>query len=487
MMHRLVRGAFVLVAILTWLSASSLSWAQDMGEGEQECWACHRMPNLNSIEGARVDIALCLDCHADPQVDGWAEQERTALYVDETAYAETIHSGIACVACHTDVARNPHRAGGRDACADCHATILVHVNMGAPHMSTDCSACHLADLPVTKDTVTGRVMLAQVDVAGAPPDRTDHDLVKEAGCEKCHVTGNGVGAPAITLPARSVLCMVCHDASPTVSVALLDATPVQTDYASLVGLLIFGVGMVFNLSLYLRGGIPGHPGLTAMQKLSYLAADAVRLVFSRRIFRFLGGMIADGIFLRRVLRESVGRWVMHTLIFLPFLVRFGLGFVTWLGQLFWPSAAWTQTLSDKNAPGVAFTYDMMTALILLGVLFALFRRFFKRDRRLLTFAQDRTAIFLLGAILLVGIVTEGLRLLSAGTPPDTAVYSFLGYAVAALLRPLDLSWTSIYPALWYVHAILAVAFVAYLPFSKFMHILAGPLVASLDTTRKGSH
>jgi hypothetical protein len=32
-----------------------------------------------------------------------------------------------------------------------------------------------------------------------------------------------------------------------------------------------------------------------------------------------------------------------------------------------------------------------------------------------------------------------------------------------------------------------VAFIAYLPFSKFMHILAGPFIASLDTARKGSH
>jgi predicted CXXCH cytochrome family protein len=476
-----------LIAALTQLPGSPVALAQDTGGEGQDCWACHRQANLNGISGTRTSIALCLDCHADPQVDEWAQAERTPLYMDASAYAGTVHGGIACVACHSDVARNPHRSEATAACADCHATILVHVNMGAPHMRTDCAACHREALPVIRDGATGRVVLPRVDDGGALLDRTDHGIVKEAACTKCHTAGNAVGAPAVTLPARSILCMACHDASPTVSVALLDATPVKTDYGAIAGLLVFGLGMVLNVRFYLRGQIPGHPGLTAMEKLNLIAADTGRLIFSRRIFRFLGGAVADGILLRRVLQESVGRWVMHTLIYLPFLARFGLGLLTWLGQAFWPSAAWTQTLSDKDAPGVALAYDLLTLLMILGVLFALVRRFILRDRRLRTFAQDKVAISLLGAILLVGILTEGIRLLSAGTPGNVAVYSFLGYAVAAVLRPLNLTWTSVYPVIWYLHAWLVVALIGYLPFSKFMHILAGPFIASLDSARKGGH
>lgn len=483
----------IALALLAWSipSAGALpgpaAQAQDLEEPGQNCWACHRQPNLSGIEGARTSITLCMDCHGDPQVDEWVQTDRTPLLLAESTYASTIHAQIACTACHADVARNPHQADQEVTCADCHATLLAHVNMGAPHASTDCAACHLEQLPASRDSATGRIQSASVDESGQPLDRTGHGIVKEASCDKCHTTANSVGAPAVTLPARSVLCMACHDASPTISIALLDPTPVKTDYGSILGLLIFGVGMVFNVSLYLRGEIPGHPGLTAMQKLNYLAADAGHLLFSRRVFRFFGSAVADGILLRRVLQESVGRWLVHALIYLPFLARFGLGLITWLGQLLWPSAAWTQTLSNKDAPGVAFAYDLMTALMLLGVALALVRRFVLRDRQLPTFSQDRIAIFFLGSILLVGILTEGLRLLSAGTPPAMAAYSFLGYAVAALLRPLGLTWTSVYPFLWYLHAWLVVAFIAYLPFSKFMHILAGPFIAGLDSARKGNH
>lgn len=487
MKHRISLTATILIVVLSWLCLGLPAQAQDADDGSQECWACHRQANLNGIEGTRANVALCLDCHADPQVDEWAETSQNPLYVEGRAYADTVHGQVGCIACHSDLARNPHDTGEPAACSDCHATVLVHVNMGAPHMSTDCAACHLPDLPATYDGAVGRVTLASVDVSDAPLDRTSHNIVKEATCEKCHVSGNSVGAPAVTLPARSVLCMACHDASPTVSVALLDPTPVKTDYASVIGLLVFGLGMVFNFSLYLQGEIPGHPGLTAMQKLSQIAADSARFVLSRRIFRFLGGAIADGIFLRRVLQESVGRWVVHALIYLPFLARFGLGLVTWAGQAFWPSAAWVQTLSNKDSPDVAFAYDFLTTLMILGVLLALFRRFILRDRRLPSLGQDKVAISLLSAILLVGILSESLRLLSANTPQHVAIYSFLGYGVAALLRPLNLAWTSVYPIIWYLHAWLAIAFIAYLPFSKFMHILAGPFIASLDSARKGSH
>lgn len=484
-LNKSYRITIILFLLMAWLSSTSAVLAQGPDDG-QNCWACHRQPNLSGVAGTRAEIDQCLECHSDPQVDEWAAEGRTPVYIDTAHYADTLHGGIACTACHSDVARNPHHAEKPVACTDCHATLLTHVQMGAPHASTDCAACHWADLPAIQDSATGRVVVAGVDAEGVVLDRTAHAVVTDPDCDTCHVAGNSIGAPAVVLPARSVICMACHDASPTVSVAGIGGARV-TDYGAIIGLLVFVVGMGANFSIYLRGEIPGHPGLTVMQKLSYLAAELVKLVFSRRVLRFIGGIIADGILLRRVLQESVSRWVMHALIYLPFLARFLLGLLTWLGELFWPASAWTQTLANKDAPSVAFAYDFLALLVILGVLVALYRRFVVRVPQLRTGGQDKLAIFLLGALFLVGIITEGVRLLSAATPPDVAVYSFLGYGVALLLRPLNLLWTSVYPLLWYLHAWLAAAIIAYLPFSKFMHILAGPFIASLDTAIKGTN
>ena len=56
-----------------------------------------------------------------------------------------------------------------------------------------------------------------------------------------------------------------------------------------------------------------------------------------------------------------------------------------------------------------------------------------------------------------------------------------GFLVSAVLRPISLDWASVYGPLWYVHAILVTAFFAYLPFSKFIHVLIGPIVAAFNT------
>ncbi len=485
--RRTCRIGIVLLLLAAWLLTGMTAWAQGPDDdGEQDCMACHRQPNLNGVAGTRAEIAQCLECHSDPEVDDWATEGRTPVYIEENHYAETLHNSIACTACHSDVAHNPHRAEKPVACADCHATLLSHVDMGAPHIGTDCAACHWEELDVVQETATARVLLAERGADDEPLDRTAHDITADVDCDKCHTAGNSVGAPAMTLPARSIICMACHDASPTVSIAGVGGAAV-TDFGSLVGLLIFTVGAVVNFSIYLRGEIPGHPGLTTMQKLSYLVSDFVGLIFSRKVGRFLWAIVTEGVFLRRVLRESVGRWVMHTLIFWPFLGRFLLGLLTWMGEAFWPSAAWTQVLADKNSPGVAFTYDFLAALVIIGVLYAVYRRFVARVPQLRTENQDRLLIFLLASLFVLGLITEGVRLLNTGTPPEMAAYSFLGYAIAWLLRPLNLTWSTVYPVLWYLHGWLAAAMLAYLPFSKFMHIFAGPFIASVDAAVKGAH
>jgi nitrate reductase gamma subunit len=464
----------LLVVLIGAVTGSPVS-AQGPGNGGvTDCWACHRQINLSTLSGAEAEIAFCLECHGDPQVETWATEGRTPVYIDPVRHAQTLHGRVACTACHSDVARNPHQATEPVACENCHAAILAHVHMGAPHLDTDCAACHRPDLPIIRDEATGRIVTAEKDAAGNPVDRTAHSLAARPGCENCHYVHNPVGAPAVTLPARSVLCMPCHEAAPIVK-----------DPWSAVGLLVFLVGMTINVSIYLRGELPGHPGITPMQKLSYLADDLVRLVFSRRFFRLVGSKAADVIFLRRVLQESVSRWVMHTLIYWPFLARFLLGLVTWAGEAFWPAARWTRVLADRDTPGVALFNDLCAALVILGVLIALYRRFIRRDPRLRTGLEDKTAISLLGAAFVLGLLLEGVRLLSVGLSADRAAWAFLGYAVAAILRPLNLAWTQVYPVLWYLHALLIVAVIAYLPFSKFLHILITPLVAVINTVRGG--
>lgn len=85
---------------------------------------------------------------------------------------------------------------------------------------------------------------------------------------------------------------------------------------------------------------------------------------------------------------------------------------------------------------------------------------------------DRIFLGLLFLTVLSGFLVEGLRL--AITRPAFASWSFAGAAVARLIA----GWhpgVAVFKAAWWIHAGLALSFVAYLPFSKAYHFVAGPL------------
>ena len=94
------------------------------------------------------------------------------------------------------------------------------------------------------------------------------------------------------------------------------------------------------------------------------------------------------------------------------------------------------------------------------------------------------AITLLGSIFLIGFVVEGARIVATDLRPGLAAFSFIGYPISLLLDLIPLSWPTVYSWLWYIHVALVVAFVVYLPFSKFFHILISPLMVAVNTALK---
>ena len=66
--------------------------------------------------------------------------------------------------------------------------------------------------------------------------------------------------------------------------------------------------------------------------------------------------------------------------------------------------------------------------------------------------------------------------------PEGSQYAFLGYAISRLFK--DLNLTGIYGYVWYVHAILAGAVVAYLPFSRMFHMIMAPVSLALNAAAR---
>ena len=80
----------------------------------------------------------------------------------------------------------------------------------------------------------------------------------------------------------------------------------------------------------------------------------------------------------------------------------------------------------------------------------------------------------LGLILLTGLLVEGARIRAANFPPFE-LWSPAGWVIGRFFEVVGMSAPvafTLHTVLWWVHALLALAFVAYLPYSKSMHMLA---------------
>jgi len=483
--------------------------------GWEDCRGCHErweyqevveIPNVaeSDYDHTIYGSGTCVSCHPSA-IDHYEGMPSVACGVchPKSAEAETIHNGpdywVNCVDCHQAAGNYPHdpelirsQDGDCIAChnereghwtsdrADARYSLSDHIARGDPHARVDCSACHLKVATVERDPVTNRIQVVLpeaepvvrgVEPEGVPPDNPElADVVKEVDCQRCHVSENGVTAPAHELPPRSVLCMTCHDASPVVK-----------DSLSWAGVGIFGLGMVMVASIWLQGSVQGRQDLSIPERIWRIFVGFLDLVTTPRLFVLVWSFIVDGLLHRELFQKDRIRWLTHTAMFWGMGARLALGAFTWLASLAAPTAPLTQILVNKSAPAVALVYDALGALVIVGAISAVIRRYVVRDEQLITGGQDTVAIGLIGAIFLMGFVVEGGRILVTDLRPDLAVFSFIGYAVSRALSLIPVNWGVVYGWLWYIHAGLVAALVAYLPFSKFIHVLIGPFIAAFNS------
>ena len=138
--------------------------------------------------------------------------------------------------------------------------------------------------------------------------------------------------------------------------------------------------------------------------------------------------------------------------------------------------------------GFSLVLDL-AGLAAIGMLLGLaVRRYLIRPEGLTTKGDDALMHGLLLAILVTGFVIEGARMAVTEMGTPLALWSPVGLAVAKLLSPIgEPGLRTLHAGLWWFHLLLALAFVAVIPYSKFRHILttsANAFLADLGPTGK---
>jgi nitrate reductase gamma subunit len=242
--------------------------------------------------------------------------------------------------------------------------------------------------------------------------------------------------------------------------------------------------MLVVSSVWLRGSAGGLKDLSRPARLWRIFVTFLGHITARRLCAFVWSFIVDGILHRKLFHESKLRWLAHACMFLGMMVRMTLGTFTWLMTVLAPISQVTQTLVNKNSLTIALIYDGLGLAVVLGVVLAIFRRYVIKDKQLITGQQDTITIVLMGAIFSMGFIVEGARILTTDIPLNPAAFSFVGYLISLGLNLFPIDWRAVYGGLWYIHTGLVTALVAYLPFSKFFHVLISPVVAALNSALK---
>jgi nitrate reductase gamma subunit len=171
---------------------------------------------------------------------------------------------------------------------------------------------------------------------------------------------------------------------------------------------------------------------------------------------------------------------------MPFVFRFSWGIVALISSLWFPEWTPTWAMLNKNDPVTAFLFDFTGVMVILGVLLAFFRGYLFRKEAVKGLPkQDRLALCLISGIVLFGFVLEGMRIAMTGAP-GSASYAFIGYEISKLFF-IPSGLTEAYGYIWYIHAILTGAMVAYIPFSRLLHIIIAPVVLSMNEVIAHGH
>ena len=440
---------------------------------DESCMGCHGRPAAGDPKAAKRISRLCFHCHAAKKGE---EQPSASCFaiplIDVSAYPSSPHSKFSCLACHPDSAQYGHVDQRQGDCLACHLRHDEKVAHDA-HLNVSCQACHLTGVAPVRNEASGQI-LWQID---RRPEELSQIHQMPLGsekdvCRRCHSKGNSLGAVAMVLPAKSVICMPCHPATLSVGEA-----------TTIIALFFFLVGFVGLGSVWLSGSLEAGIERRGGNKVLGISKSVLGAFFSLRVFSIAKALIVDGVFQRRLFRQEKARWAIHALIFLPFVLRFVWGLVGLAASLCRPDGSGTWILLDKNHPATAFLFDLTGMMVILGIVCAVARRASRGSGEILPGLPrpDRAANGLLGGIFLVGFLLEGMRIAMTKSPPG-AEFAFVGYGLSRFFSGVDL--TDLYGYVWYAHAILTGVFVAYLPFSRMIHMITIPISLALDAGSK---
>ena len=180
-----------------------------------------------------------------------------------------------------------------------------------------------------------------------------------------------------------------------------------------------------------------------------------------------------GLWMRTLLRDPAAG-VMHSLIYFPFLILFAVTTVLEVDHLL-PTGA--KFLHGQVYEGYKFVGDSAGVLFVIGVVWAILRRYAQRPYRLRIKTRPEDAVILgtFLAIGLTGFLTQALRIALVGRPRFEK-WAYLSYPLSSAFDGLSNHTLRItHQVSWSVHFLAFATFLIILPTTKLRHMFTSPI------------
>ena len=186
----------------------------------------------------------------------------------------------------------------------------------------------------------------------------------------------------------------------------------------------------------------------------------------------------------QILQISFIRWLMHFCIFTGFMGLLAQTFFMALMSHFIPADSFLARTFFKGGGSVVLDVwgDVFGVMLLVGIAVALVRRYITRTKQLDTILKDTVSIALLAVIAVSGFLCEAFRLMDPQYA-SVAWYSFAGYTLTNFLKALGIGAMDYKVWVW-IHAIISLFFIGYIPFSKAWHIFVSPIEIVIDASER---
>lgn len=238
---------------------------------------------------------------------------------------------------------------------------------------------------------------------------------------------------------------------------------------SVISVAIFFIASWLKISIWLKGRDDPQDLVSGKSALG-LIGMSLSYIFSR-----------DCLFAKRVRERSKLRAVMLMFVYWGFIILF-------IGTL---TVAIDYDLSLNVLKGWFYLYfslilDIAGGLLLIGLLFFILRRLLSSKDIVISGWDDKVVLIFILIILLTGFCVEGIRL--ARFNPPLMDLSPVGAVFSVIFRNFisdQFSLESLYRIFWIFHALFALSFIIYIPFSKQFHMFAAQ-ITTVEASRRES-